>query len=89
MTPSLVVALLWLVAANVPAMLPSRDRHWAGACVRVALGIPLLGWVAWRNGPWVGLICLFGGVSVLRWPVYFLGRWICRRVASGGSDTAR
>lgn len=76
---SLIAALLWLVAANVLAMIPSRDNHWRRAYFLIALGVPLLGWVTYENGPWVGLICLAAGVSVLRWPVRYLGRWVRRK----------
>ncbi|SLN39847.1 DUF2484 family protein [Roseisalinus antarcticus] len=78
MSLSLILAFLWLVAANVLAMIPSRDHHWRRAYVLIALGIPLLGWVTYENGPWIGLLCLAAGASVLRWPVYHLGRRIRR-----------
>ena len=80
MTWSLVLALIWLVVANLLAMLPSRDNHWSRAYVLIAAGIPLLGWLTWENGPWVGLLALAAGVSILRWPVRYLGRWMRRRI---------
>lgn len=76
MTLSLILALLWLLAANLGAMLPSRDHHWKFAYGLIALGIPLLGYATYENGPWVGLILLVAGGSVLRWPVVYLGRWL-------------
>lgn len=84
MSLSLIFAFLWLVLANVLAMIPSRDNHWSRAYVLIALGIPLLGWVTWQTGPWIGLLCLAAGMSVLRWPVFFLWRWIRRRAGTGG-----
>lgn len=80
MTAPLVLAFLWLIAANVAAMLPSRDHHWRRAYVLIALGIPLLGWATWVHGPVVGLILLAAGGSVLRWPLLFLGRWLRNRL---------
>lgn len=80
MTPSLILACLWAVAANLSAMLPSRDNHWRRAYGLIALGIPLLGWVTYQNGPWIGLLVLGAGMSVLRWPVIYLGRWLRRRL---------
>jgi hypothetical protein len=47
-----------------------------------------VGWVTWVNGPVVGLLILAAGVSVLRWPVLFLLRWIRRRVAGDQSPAA-
>ncbi|SMX43452.1 DUF2484 family protein [Maliponia aquimaris] len=75
MTLSLILACAWAVVANVLAMIPSRDNHWRRAYVLIALGIPLVGYVTYENGPWVGLFVLFAGMSVLRWPVRYLLRW--------------
>lgn len=80
MTAPLVAACLWLVAANVLAMLPSRDNHWSRAYALIALGIPILGWVTLEAGPLAGLLVLAAGASVLRWPVIYLGRWLRARL---------
>ena len=80
MTLSLIAVFLWMITANVLAMLPSKDQHWKRAYVLIAIGIPLLGWVTLQNGPWVGLLALAAGASVLRWPVIYLGRWMKRQV---------
>lgn len=68
----------WLVLANVLALLPSRDNHWARAYALIAAGIPLLGYITYTNGPWIGLAFLIAGCSILRWPVIYLGRWVGR-----------
>lgn len=81
MSYSLLCALLWLIAANVMAMLPSRDNHWRRAYVLIALGVPLLGWLTVQNGPWIALLFLAAGMSVLRWPVIYLSRWLKGRFA--------
>ncbi|EDZ48554.1 DUF2484 family protein [Leisingera daeponensis] len=78
MTLSLTLAAVWALAANILAMIPSRDGHWTRAYVLIALGVPLLGYVTWENGPWWGLAVLLAGMSVLRWPVIYLGRYIRR-----------
>jgi hypothetical protein len=75
MTLSLILACLWAVGANMVAMLPSRDDHWRSAYGLIIVGIPLLGFVTYQNGPWVGLLLLVAGMSVLRWPVIYLTRW--------------
>ena len=79
MSLSLALALGWLVLANVAAMIPSRDNHWARAYALIGVGVPLVGWVTWDNGPVVGLLVLAAGASVLRWPLIYLGRWVRRR----------
>lgn len=76
MTPALTAALIWLVAANMIAMLPSRDHHWRAAYVLIAIGIPLVGWVTYQGGPIPGLLILAAGASVLRWPLIHLWRWM-------------
>ena len=83
MTPSLILACLWAVAANLRAMLPSRDHHWHAAYVLTALGISLLGYVTYENGPWIGLLVLGAGMSVLRWPLIYLARWLRRHTGGG------
>lgn len=71
-------ACLWLVAANLIAMFPSRDHHWRAAYVLIALGIPLLGWVTYSGGPIWGMLFLAAGASLLRWPLIYLWRWFRR-----------
>ena len=80
MSLSLALALVWLVLANVAAMIPSRDNHWARAYALIGIGVPLVGWVTWVNGPVVGLLVLAAGASVLRWPLIYLGRWVRRQI---------
>lgn len=76
MTVSLILACIWAVAANILAMMPSRDNHWSRAYVLIGIGIPLLGYVTYENGPWIGLLVLLAGMSILRWPVIYLTRWM-------------
>jgi hypothetical protein len=77
MTLSLVLACVWALLATAIAVLPRRT-HWPGAVGLIATGIPLVGYVTWENGPFLGLLVLAAGVSVLRWPLLFLGRWVLR-----------
>ncbi|KEJ98066.1 DUF2484 family protein [Pseudosulfitobacter pseudonitzschiae] len=79
MTLSLIFACLWALAANVIAMTPSRDHHWRVAYVLIAVGIPILGYVTMQHGPWIGLMVMVAGASMLRWPVIYLGRWLRSR----------
>ncbi|MEL0437399.1 DUF2484 family protein [Phycobacter sp. K97] len=83
MTLSLTLAAVWALAANLLAMLPSRDNHWRRAYALIAVGIPILGYVTYENGPWWGLAVLVAGMSVLRWPVIYFGRWLREHVPFG------
>lgn len=75
---SLIAVAVWLIVANVVAMFPSKDLHWRFAYIMIAIGVPILGWVTYENGPWVGLFALAAGGSVLRWPLIYLTRWLRR-----------
>jgi len=74
MSGAVILGLVWLVAANVIAMLPSRDHHWRAAYALIALGVPLVGWITYKAGPLWGFAFLLGGASVLRWPLIRLWR---------------
>ena len=76
MTLPLAAACLWLISANLIAMLPSRDHHWRAAYILIALGIPLLGWVTREAGALWGLAFLAAGASLLRWPLVSIWRWV-------------
>lgn len=75
----LALCLVWLIAANLIALVPSRDKHWRAAYVLIAIGIPLVGWVTYESGPVIGLIVLAAGASILRWPLVFFWRWLRRQ----------
>ncbi|WP_370045241.1 MULTISPECIES: DUF2484 family protein [Salipiger] len=83
MPVSLMLACAWGIVANLAAMLPSRDNHWTRAYLLIASGLPILGYVVWECGPWVGLVVLLAMMSVLRWPVLYLWRWLRRRSRPG------
>ena len=84
----LILACLWAIAANLAAMLPSRRNHWPAAVVLIATGVPILGVVTYQNGPWIGLVVLAGGASMLRWPILHAARWIQGRVRRRPRDEA-
>jgi len=81
MTASLILTCLWFVAANIGAILPSRRGHWPLAWGLIAAGIPIVGFVCLQHGPWIALLIMAGGVSILRWPLRFLAGWLKRIIA--------
>lgn len=87
MSVPVVLSLLWLVAANVIAMFPSRRQHWPAAYALIAIGLPLLGWLLAVDGVWAALLVAAAGASVLRWPVRYLGRWLIGLVRRRKPDT--
>lgn len=85
MSTSLILTFVWLLLANVLGMLPSKDNHWFRAYVLIGLGLPLLVWVWWENGTLIALLALAAGMSVLRWPVRYLLRWLGQTLGIKGS----
>ena len=83
---SFILACLWIIAAKVITMFPTQDHHWRAAYVLMALGVPILGWVVVQNGVWAGVAGVLAGAWVLRWPVYYLGRWLWRLVTRQRTD---
>jgi len=82
MTFSLVLACLWLIAANVIGLIPSKHKHWPQAYVMIAIGLPILAYVAWESGVMYGALVLIAAMSILRWPVVYLMRWVRGRFRS-------
>lgn len=80
MTLPLILCLIWLVAANVIGMLPSRDYHWRAAYLMIAVGLPLLVWVTVEGGLLIGALVLAAAASILRWPLIFAWRWVKQRL---------
>ncbi len=81
MTLSLILAFVWVITANISAMIPSKDNYWTRAYFLIGVGVPLLGYVTYQNGPVWGMIFLAAGASMLRWPVIYLGRWVKQKIA--------
>lgn len=75
MSSSVILALIWMLVANIRAMFPSKDHLWKFAYFLIAIGVPILIYVWWENGIWIALLVLLAAMSVLRWPVIYLVRW--------------
>ncbi|MGB0498334.1 MAG: DUF2484 family protein [Rubricella sp.] len=76
---SILLGGIWIIAAFLISISPRRI-HWAGAKILIPLAIPLLVLLFQEQGSLVGLVGLAIVVSVLRWPVYFLLRWLARQL---------
>ena len=81
MSYSLSAAACWVVLAAVLATIPSNDNHWRRAYVLMVVGAPILVWVYWENGVWMGLACTVAVGSVFRWPLRYAFAWIKNKVA--------
>ena len=77
MSLALIALCVWVVAATGIGVLPMR-YHWRGAIGLMATGAPVLGWIFWVHGLWIGAICIVAMGSILRWPALFLIRRMAR-----------
>lgn len=71
---SLILACLWALGANLLVVATSSTHHRRATFALIAVGIPILGYVTWQNGPLLGFLCLMAAMSMLRWPVVYLWR---------------
>lgn len=73
MSPVLIAACLWVLAATVTAMLPMRYQRIAG--IPLLLGAFALIWLIWRDyGALPGVLALAAFVSMFRRPLTALAR---------------
>lgn len=80
---SVILALLWLLSANVIAFFPSKKKHWPAAYLLMTIGLPIAIYVFIENPYWVGLLFLLAAASMLRWPlIFFLRRLGLLKTAS-------
>ena len=74
MTPSLILACLWVIASAITAFLPMRRQYVPGIALLVAAPVLII-WLGYDFGWWVALIGVFGFVSMFRNPlIYFYRR---------------
>jgi len=76
-----VAGFLWLIAANLIGMFPSKDYHWSNAYRLIAVGLPILIWITWANGLVWGAVFLGAAGSVLRWPLVHAWHWLKQFIA--------
>ena len=70
------LGFVWLITANLIAMLPTRDHHWRAAYALMSAGLPLLIWITLTHGALAAAAYLAASASILRWPLYFAWRWV-------------
>lgn len=71
MTPSLIAACFWVLAATVTAFLPMRRQYPPGIAL-LLLAPVLLIWIAAEHNIWIVLAATAGFVSMFRNPLIYL-----------------
>ena len=75
MTWPLVAAIIWVIAATITAMLPYSRQFPPGLTLLFTAPL-LIAWLAWDQGPVIGLLALAGFASMFRNPlIYFWRKW--------------
>jgi hypothetical protein len=72
----MVLAVLWVVVASVIALMPVRLHKPSAIWFLIPTALTLLPWLYVTSGWVAALLFLLGACSILRWPVYFLSRFI-------------
>ena len=73
MSPPLVCACLWVLAASVTAMLPMRLQYVPGLGLLIAAPA-LLVWIGAVHGAAIAALCGLAVLSLFRRPLWFLAR---------------
>ncbi len=73
MSPALIAACVWVLAATVTAFLPMRLQFPPGI-VLLILAPVLLIWIGIDHGLWPALAAAVGFVSMFRRPLWYFGR---------------
>jgi len=76
MSAAAIAAMLWLVAANLIAMLPSKRHHWPAACGLITIALPIVAWLWVSVAAWAALLFVVAAGSVLRYPVFYAALWL-------------
>ena len=73
MSPALIAASLWAIAATVVAFLPMRWQYPPGIALLIAAPV-LLAWIAMLHGVVPALVGTLGFLSMFRNPLIYLVR---------------
>ena len=75
---AIVFAAIWIGLGTVVALCP-RAYHPPGALMLLVLLVPLLPYLWLAGHPLLAVGFVAGVASILRWPLYYIGRAILRR----------
>lgn len=79
LSSAIVLAALWVGIGTVVALCP-RKYHPPGALMLLVLLVPLLPYLWIAGNPFLAVMFVLGVTSILRWPFYYIGRAILRRL---------
>ncbi len=73
MSPAIITACLWVLAAAATAMLPMR-RQYAPGITLLVIAPFLIGWLAWTHGVWIGVAAALAFLSMFRNPLIYFAK---------------
>ena len=71
MTPSLIIACLWVIASAITAFLPMARQYFPGIALLIAAPF-LIVWLGYDYGWWLSVVGLFAFVSMFRNPLIYI-----------------
>ena len=71
MTPSIITAAFWVLAATATAMLPMKHQYKPGITLLVAAPFLII-WLGYENGWWLSALATLAFLSMFRHPLRYL-----------------
>ena len=79
MTDSMIAAGVWVIVSAIIAFLPWQIHWRAASFLLLPTIVFIIPWLFYENGPVIGGLFLIGFCSILRWPLYYFGKFLIRK----------
>ncbi len=77
---SALLAGLWVLGGAIVAMSNTRYHGVFAVFLFIPSALVIVPWLAFDYGFWAALVALVGVCSMLRWPLYYVGKYLRSRV---------
>lgn len=71
-----ILSVIWVMVATFVALSPQKYHRPFAVYFLLPSMLVLVPWLWIEHGVWVGLLACAAVASILRWPFYFIGRWV-------------
>lgn len=77
----IMIGIGWAIFATIVALVPAFRFHRVMAIyVLIPTALIILPWLFYEEGAIIGLLALAAVGSILRWPIYYLSRWVLKGI---------
>ena len=77
---SAVAAGLWVVGGAIVAISGTRYHGVLAVFVFIPSALVIIPWLGYDHGVWAALLAVCAAGSMLRWPAYYVGKYLISRV---------